>query len=205
MPAPVFYGTVVPLIVYAVVKKTIVEPFLKEKEQRNLEKQRQNNRTRLLEKKREAEAAIDLMRATYSRILDEEKSKKGLVILKAFYGKVQQGAGDLENDDSADSVHINVTIPLQCLVKDSKLVLHDQSKSQLPGFFDVCVGETKWLYIEYSFHSNNYSVTIKDNEALRIPKPCKYSSTSCYPIYCKTIYLFILLVYFFLAHRTNVT
>lgn len=172
MPAPIFYGTIVPLIVYAVVKKTIVEPFLKEKQQRKLEKQRQNNRTRLLEKKREAEAAVDLMRATYSRILDEEETKKGLVIVKAFYGKVQRGAGDIK-DDNGDAEYIDVTIPLQCLVKDSKLILHDQSKSQLPGFFDPCVGEAKWLYIEYTYHSNNYSVTINDNEALRIPKPCK--------------------------------
>lgn len=46
MPAPVFYGTVLPLIIYVVVKKTIVEPFLKDKQQRKLEKQRQNNRTK---------------------------------------------------------------------------------------------------------------------------------------------------------------
>lgn len=46
MPAPVFYGTIVPLIVYVVVKKTIVEPFLKDKQQKKLEKQRHNNRTK---------------------------------------------------------------------------------------------------------------------------------------------------------------
>lgn len=46
MPAPIFYATVVPLVVYIVVKKAIVEPFLKEKQQRKIEKQRENNRTR---------------------------------------------------------------------------------------------------------------------------------------------------------------
>lgn len=46
MPAPVFYGTVLPLIVYVIVKKGIVEPFLKDKQQKKLEKQRQSNRQR---------------------------------------------------------------------------------------------------------------------------------------------------------------
>lgn len=46
MPAPVFYGTIVPLIVYAVVKKTIVEPYMRDKQQRKLERQKQNNRTK---------------------------------------------------------------------------------------------------------------------------------------------------------------
>lgn len=71
------------------------------------------------------------MRATYSRIRDEEEAKRGLVIVKALYGKIAQGtiAEDLNGEtERVDHECTEVTIPLQCLVKDSKLVLHDHSK-----------------------------------------------------------------------------
>lgn len=51
MPSPVFYATVVPLILYVIVKKGIVEPFLKEEKSKKLEKQKQNNFNKLLEKR----------------------------------------------------------------------------------------------------------------------------------------------------------
>lgn len=51
MPSPVFYATIVPLMVYLVVKKGIVEPFLKEEKSKKLEKQKQNNFNKLLEKR----------------------------------------------------------------------------------------------------------------------------------------------------------
>lgn len=138
MPAPIFYGTIVPLIVYVVVKKTIVEPFLKDKQQKKLEKQRQNNRQRLIEKRKEAEAAIELMRATYSRICGDEENKRGLIIVKALYGKIAQVTDEVtELAGGENIIHecIDVTIPLQCLVKDSKLVLHEQSKVRKIGIF----------------------------------------------------------------------
>lgn len=80
-----------PVVVYIVVKKGFVEPFLKEQHAKHIEKQKQTNKAKLLQKKKEAEAAMDLMRATYTRILEEEESKKGLIIVKALYGKIISG------------------------------------------------------------------------------------------------------------------
>lgn len=91
MPAPVFYATVVPLIVYVVVKKGFVEPFLREERSKKLEKQKQDNFNKMLEKRKDAMAAQELMMATYNRIRDEESNKKGLVIIKAIYGKIVKG------------------------------------------------------------------------------------------------------------------
>lgn len=91
MPSPIFYGTVVPLVVYVVVKKGFVEPFLKNQQAKKIEKQKQDNYTKLLEKRREAEAAQELMKAAYTRIHHEEEAKKGLVIVKALYGKILSG------------------------------------------------------------------------------------------------------------------
>lgn len=91
MPSPVFYATVVPLVAYVVIKKGFVEPFLKEQHAKKIEKQKVSNKARLLEKRKEAQAAIDLMAATYARIKDEEENRKGLIIVKALYGKLVTG------------------------------------------------------------------------------------------------------------------
>ncbi|KAL1455422.1 hypothetical protein WDU94_009514 [Cyamophila willieti] len=172
--APLFYATVTPLVVYLVVKKLIIDPIVRDQKSRDIERQRELNKTRLAEKRREAKAAVNLMQATFSRIRSEEEKKKGLVIIKAYFGKaVSLSSPDLDPSEDV----IDVTIPLQCLVKDSKLVLHDSSKSQLAGFFDPCVGEDKFLSIQYLFHSHLHECVIGDREKLRIPKQSHRVST----------------------------
>lgn len=78
---------------------------------------------RMLARRREAEIAIDLMKETFRRILEEEENRKGLIITKSIYGRWL----DLKNRDLEDAI-TDVTIPLQCLVRDSKLILHEASK-----------------------------------------------------------------------------
>lgn len=94
MPSPVFYATFLPIVLYVVVKKGFVEPFLREQQSRRLEKKRHENHTKMFEKRKEAEAAQDLMRATYERIRNEEERKNGLIIIKALYGKEKAGEFD---------------------------------------------------------------------------------------------------------------
>lgn len=172
-PAPVFYATVAPLITWTIVKKFIIDPVLKEQKERNKEKQRELNKSKMLEKQKEAKAAVELMKATFSRIRAEEENKRGLIITKALYGRfVYPQDRNLEEDgtiEQRDEV-IDVTIPLQCLVSDSRLVLHQVTKSQLPGFYDPCVGEEKQLLVQYLFHAQSHECIIKDKDPLRIPK-----------------------------------
>lgn len=95
-----------------------------------------------------------------------------------------------------------MTVPLQCLVKDSKLILTEATKvrkaslqthdatvlpgvpvrlsdvgssfqSGLPGFYDPCVGEEKSLKVLYQFRGVMHQVVSGDTEPLRIPKQCK--------------------------------
>ena len=91
----------------------------------------------MAEKKREAELAVQLMRATFARVRSDEEAKKGLVIIKAVYGRLvnisdvnRRGSGDAGSSADLDCMDevIDVMISLQCLVKDSKLVLHETSK-----------------------------------------------------------------------------
>lgn len=90
----------------------------------------------------------------------------GLIVVNAWYGK-------FVNDKSKKSEKakvIDVTVPLQCLVKDSKLILTEASKAGLPGFYDPCVGEEKSLRVLYQFRGVLHQVMVPDSEALRIPK-----------------------------------
>ncbi|XP_064117668.1 dnaJ homolog subfamily C member 11-like [Macrobrachium nipponense] len=170
MPAPIIYGTVVPLVSWLAIHKLIVQPYLRRQKQQELMKQREANKSRLLEKRREAMAAVDLMRETVRRIVEQEEARKGLVILQAWYGQLVTEGTSQEECGSSQEV-VDVTIALQCLVKDSKLYfLQDSSKCSLPGFYDPCPGEEKSLRVRYLFHAVTHEVIISDTDSLRIPK-----------------------------------
>lgn len=80
------------------------------------------------EKKREAKAAVDLMKAVYERIRREEEGRNGLIILNALYGKEADKVAKNNSTENQAVEVIDVVIPLQCLVKNSQLTLHDSSK-----------------------------------------------------------------------------
>ncbi|XP_071449157.1 dnaJ homolog subfamily C member 11 [Hetaerina americana] len=191
--SPVFYATIAPVVVWLVVKRLVVDPYVMEQQAQEKEKQRQVNRARILEKQREARAAVELMRATFSRIRSEEESRKGLVIVRALYGvllstapwgrsrsarrgaRPSSGSSAISEEQEAGEADeelevIDVTVPLQCLVRESKLILYESTKSQLPGFYDPCVGEEKSLSVQYLFHGHLHECVVQDNDPLRIPK-----------------------------------
>ncbi|XP_054577041.1 dnaJ homolog subfamily C member 11 isoform X1 [Eptesicus fuscus] len=166
LPSAVFYATVGPLVVYFAMHRLIIKPYLRAQKERELEKQRESTATDILQKKQEAEAAVRLMQESVRRIIEAEESRMGLIIVNAWYGK-------FVNDKSRKSEKakvIDVTVPLQCLVKDSKLILTEASKAGLPGFYDPCVGEEKSLKVLYQFRGVLHQVMALDGEALRIPK-----------------------------------
>ncbi|XP_077106509.1 dnaJ homolog subfamily C member 11 [Ranitomeya variabilis] len=166
LPSAVFYATVGPLIIYVAMHRLIIKPYLKAEKEKELEKQRENSASDILKKKQEAEAAVRLMQESVRRIIEAEESRMGLIILNAWYGKFVT-----DNSRRNERVKvIDVTVPLQCLVKDSKLILTEASKAGLPGFYDPCIGEDKSLKILYQFRGVMHQVMSGDNEALRIPK-----------------------------------
>ena len=81
----------------------------------------------------------------------------GIVIVAstAAHCNVDTAGGFTEAIDigrrARDDKVVDVVVPLQCQVKDSKLILQNTSKSSLPGFYDPCVGEEKSLRIVYDF------------------------------------------------------
>jgi len=153
------------MVAWVIVRRLIVEPYVQQQKAKDIERHRAMNQAQMLRWRREAEIAVELMKEIYRRIVDEEENRRGLIINQSVYGKWI----DLGNRDLSDAF-TDVTIPLQCLVKDSKLILHEASKCQLPGFYDPCMGEEKCLYVQYTFHGVQHEATIQDAESLRIPK-----------------------------------
>ncbi|XP_073324793.1 dnaJ homolog subfamily C member 11-like [Pagrus major] len=166
LPSAVFYATVGPLLVYMAIHRLIVIPYTQAQKEQELELQRKSSSADIAKKKQEAESAVLLMQESVRRIIEAEEAKMGLIILNAWYGKF---VSDTSQKQEKAKV-IDVTVPLQCLVKDSKLILTESSKAGLPGFYDPCVGEEKSLKLLYQFRGVMHQVISADTDPLRIPK-----------------------------------
>ncbi|XP_029651609.1 dnaJ homolog subfamily C member 11-like [Octopus sinensis] len=166
MPSAIFYGTAVPFMLYHAVKILIIKPYLQEQKKRDIEKKQEENSDIIHKKKMEAEAAIHLMQETVQRVIKEEDEKSGLLIVKALYGQLSEKS----QDGFVDGKYIDVAVPLQCLIKNSSLLIPEKnSKTGILGFYDPCLGEEKSLYIRYKFRNKLHHVTLGDCEPLKIP------------------------------------
>uniref|UniRef100_A0A3P8S4J4 DnaJ homolog subfamily C member 11 n=1 Tax=Amphiprion percula TaxID=161767 RepID=A0A3P8S4J4_AMPPE len=159
LPSAVFYATVGPLLVYMAIHRLVIIPYTQAQKEQELELQRKSSATDIAKKKQEAESAV-------STRMQKHSYSWCLIILNAWYGKF---VSDTSQKQEKAKV-IDVTVPLQCLVKDSKLILTEASKAGLPGFYDPCVGEEKSLKLLYQFRGVMHQVISADTEPLRIPK-----------------------------------
>lgn len=166
--AAVFYATTVPLLLFGGFKVLAIAPLLRHQRQKEVAEKRAEKAREMMERKREAKAAIELMTETVERVLATERARQGLVIVEAWYGKL------FDLDPGGDGVGfpkvIDVHVPLQCLVVDSKLILREDNKASIPGFYDPCVGETKYLRVRYEFRGTPHEVTVENSESLVIPR-----------------------------------
>jgi DnaJ family protein C protein 11 len=144
----------------------VIDPYIVAEETSRLAEQRRRNTVLIAEKKREAMAAVKLMQQAVERKIEAEKKVQGLVIVSALYGQLVAPNG---RDDSSVEPPADVTIPLQCLVKDSQLRLHAASKASIVGFYDPCPDEPKQLRIRYEFRGTMHEVTIDDHDELKAP------------------------------------
>ena len=177
MLQPVFYGTVVPLLAWLTVKKLLLEPLELKRKEEAREKLRQSTREKVAAARQEAEASLSLMEERFRRGRSEEEAKNGLVIELCLYGLLAteeadlvaevpgwgEGAGDI-------SEAIDITKPVQCSVEHSRLVMWEGSKSALPGVWDPCPGEDKWLLIRYTYQGTRHQIFCQDNDAVKLPK-----------------------------------
>lgn len=166
--AALFYATTLPLVLYGCVRSLAVVPLLRKEWVREIRERKHARAREILEKKRNAEAAIELMQETMERVIRTEQAKHGLLIVEAWYGKLfDHHTGE---DALLEPKVIDVRIPLQCMVTDSKLILRETSKANIPGFYDPCVGERKYLRTKYEFRGLPHEVTVENSEPLVIPR-----------------------------------
>lgn len=140
--APIVYGTVCPAIVFLCIKKFLIVPYQESVKKQQEQELDRGQLRRVFERRRDAELSTQLMRDAYLRSVREEESKaNGLIIEVAIYGNSQNltdfvnenlpnQTGDLNNQkEELSSRQLTlVTIPLQCLIRDSTLFIPDASK-----------------------------------------------------------------------------
>lgn len=106
--------------------------------------------------------------------LAAERAKDGLIILQANYGVAsafrEGGIQHPDENEKGGPMVIDVTVPLQVLVQDSRVTIPGgRGKFDLLGFYDPCIGEPKKLRIRYMFKDVLHEVTVGDKDLLRIP------------------------------------
>eukprot|EP01120_Amphizonella_sp_Union-15-10_P001597 TRINITY_DN11755_c0_g1_i1.p1 TRINITY_DN11755_c0_g1~~TRINITY_DN11755_c0_g1_i1.p1 ORF type:complete len:546 (-),score=61.70 TRINITY_DN11755_c0_g1_i1:37-1509(-) len=141
------------------------------------EEKSQDQVTKLQQKKEKSEAYCRAILSSAEKLKSEEKEKsRGLEILNGFYGNFSASSDQnyLRNHitqlkDKYPKV-IDVTHPLQLLVKESRLSLSEGSKVDYLGFYDCCYDEPKFLGIVYSFGGVIREIVVRDKDPVSIPR-----------------------------------
>jgi len=94
----------------------------------------------------------------------------GLVIISALYGNF--------DEPNNTSNWIDVTLQLQVMVEDSKLIIHREgSYSWLEGFYDPCYELSKQLKLRYLFLEEVHECCFDDADPIFAPLPSHNVST----------------------------
>jgi DnaJ-like protein C11, C-terminal len=115
-------------------------------------------------KREEAKRQRALMDTTVNNIIQRERARNGLIIVEALYG-------DLTSFTKLGG-KINVTVPLQCQVENSVLIVPGgASKAWLDGFYDPNeAGDNNELYVRYHFLDRLHECQVGDSDELIIPQ-----------------------------------
>ncbi|XP_076953157.1 chaperone protein dnaJ 13-like [Bidens hawaiensis] len=164
-----------PTSLYFTLKSLVFKPYYRRREKQRALENMEQTRTQVQESKAAAEKAQKLLQNVANRKRNKQLETNGLVIVEAVYGnpEVIKGINNPEekNDELASQM-LDVTSPLNFLVSDSgQLKLHEGvKKSGIMGFCDPCPGETKKLYVKYTYGGNRYEVEVDDLQELILPR-----------------------------------
>ncbi|KAI8084642.1 uncharacterized protein BX664DRAFT_360483 [Halteromyces radiatus] len=164
-----FLGTAIPAAMAMAIDQLVLKPRRQKQIKEKIRELREEHADILANRKAEAEDAQKLVTSSAERKTKMEESKKdGLVILKAYYGHLENLI-DGQEAQEREGV-IDVTVVLQAMVNESRLTIPSgHSKTNICGFYDPCLGESKQLMVRYRFQGQLHQVKIKDNAALIIP------------------------------------
>ncbi|KAM7542795.1 hypothetical protein Aperf_G00000003231 [Anoplocephala perfoliata] len=179
-PAAFSYGVLVPTLSYALLRGLVYEPWVLSqlKKAQNLRRERLRNELRRL--RSEALATQALMQHTASRISQNEKECRGLVIVRALYGQLSPTTPGIPlASDVGGSLSIDVTVPLQVMVENHSIRLPPGRWADQQGFYDPCAGlgraacvgghPLRQLFVAYTFNGLPHEVCTEESKGLAIP------------------------------------
>ncbi|XP_006463984.1 hypothetical protein AGABI2DRAFT_209008 [Agaricus bisporus var. bisporus H97] len=116
------------------------------------------------DERRERNAVEGLLKDLARKHDQVEKSKQGLVIIQASYG-------GREKEEGAPDLTLDVTIPIQSLIRNSQLYIPsgEEAKLNIQGFFDPAPLVSKVLRIRYLFREQMHYAEIPDYQPTVLP------------------------------------
>ncbi|EGC36899.1 hypothetical protein DICPUDRAFT_77422 [Dictyostelium purpureum] len=160
----------VPTVAYTLVRQLVIRPLLRKKEEKKIKEKKEKYAEQARKSKRKAEMDILLVSVLVENKIKKEKTKNGLIIQEAIYGKINEKLDSSDPFSAEFPPYVDVTVPLQYLVEESKLELHSNNKkSDLLGFWDPRIGEEKQLKVTYFFQNKLHRVVVNDSDQLLIP------------------------------------
>ncbi|KAK4687510.1 hypothetical protein P7C73_g2607, partial [Tremellales sp. Uapishka_1] len=166
-PYVVFCSTVIPAASYTAMYHFYILPRKKRRISERIQELRTEHGDYIQQKKTEAQEASALMEKSVGAKIASEREKNGLIIIAAHYGSA---SAFTERGMKESDMVIDVTIPIQALVTDSRLLIPGgRAKYNLLGFWDPCIGENKKIRVRYLFRGKMHQTTIDDVAVLRAP------------------------------------
>lgn len=164
-----------PTSLYFTLKSLVFKPYYRKREKQQALENMKQTRAQVQEAKAAAEKAQQLLQNVANRKRNKQSETNGLVIIEAVYGNpkaLKAINNPEEKNDELASQMVDVTLPLNFLVNDSgQLKLHEGvKKSGIMGFCDPCPGETKKLFVKYTYAGNRYEAEVDDLQELILPQ-----------------------------------
>ncbi|CAL1708852.1 unnamed protein product [Somion occarium] len=162
-PALAFWTALMPSTAFVLAYHFVFKPRNRRRRLDFLRQARRELKEAKPEILRQHEETVYLLRDTARRHTQAEASIDGLVILEAWYGPEEQVEG-------FESLDLNVTIPIQVLVRKSQLYIPGRrSKAGLQGFYDPVPGVPKSLRIRYTFRGREHYAETPDYLPVVLP------------------------------------
>ncbi|GFQ04014.1 chaperone protein Dnaj 13 [Phtheirospermum japonicum] len=166
----------IPVSIYFALKNFVLKPYYLKREKQKALENTEKTQSQVQEARAAAKKAQQLLQNVANRKINKQLETSGLVVIRAVYGNRKalsnrEKSQETEEDELASQI-IDVTVPLNFLVNDAgQLKLHEGvKKSGIMGFCDPCPGETKQLYVEYTYGDARYEVKVDDYDELLIPQ-----------------------------------
>lgn len=152
-PSAILVGSIVPALIGSLGYNLVYVPVKRYRQRLFWQQQAEAQRHMLGQTKLQAEIALDILSQTHASRLEASL----LRIRSATLASPNAG--------------LDVTVAVQHLVTDNQLIIPgDVSWTELIGFYDIDLGSTKRLIIEYDFRGGRHRAEFADGALVALPQ-----------------------------------